>query len=176
MPSITGFKRLFGLIAVFAAVTAAQAQQDKVREVDVVLDRTPEDCLSLNRINRTKVVDDRTVLFYMRGGDVYQNILPRNCPGLKDNDRFMYKPFSNRLCSSDTITVLERFGGGLDRGFTCRLGEYHPISEFEAEELLQANDELAPGRRSPVEVTPVELPDEADADSDDASAEEAVDE
>jgi hypothetical protein len=146
-------------------LTLAGAQGlDSPKEVEAFLDREPEDCLSLTRINRTVVADDETVLFYMRGGDVYQNILPRRCPGLKANDRFMYSPFSNRLCDTDTITVLEQFAGRLDRGVTCRLGEFYPITEIEAEELLRANDEDVRGGGPRVQVEPVDLPDEPESD------------
>jgi hypothetical protein len=171
MLSIPDFKRFSGVLALLAIAASAPAQQDEsepVLEVDLVLDREPEKCLSLNRINRTRVVDDQTVLFYMRGGGVYQNILPRDCPGLKRNDRFMYRPFSNRLCDTDTITVLERLGGRFDRGFTCRLGQYHPLTELEADDLLLANDEDAPGGGNAVEITPVELPDAQSEDSGDS--------
>lgn len=41
-----------------------------------------EHCVSLRRIDRTEVVDDRNILFHMRGGNVYLNNLPHKCPGL----------------------------------------------------------------------------------------------
>lgn len=162
---------LAGVLAL--ALPGAGAQDlDAPKEVEIPLDRTPESCLQLTRISRTRVVDDETVLFYVRGGDVYQNVLPRTCNGLKRNDRFMYQPFSNRLCDTDMITVLEQFGGRFDRGMTCRLGEFYPISELEAEELMLASDEETRSRRGGgrIEVEPVELP-ESDEDTDDADAE-----
>ena len=171
MLSITYIRRLSSAMLLVAAMASAQAQQsepDAELEVNVLEvnlpDRTPEKCLLSNRISRTEVVDDRTVLFYTRGGDVYQNILPGDCPGLKRNSRFTYEPFSNRLCDSDTVTVLVRFGRDLSRGSTCRLGEYHPLSEWEAEDLLLAKDEPAPGGGSTVEAPPAELPDDPDED------------
>lgn len=47
----------------------------------------------------------------------------------------MYSPTGNRLCRVDTVTVLEQWGFGLTRGFTCSLGEFHPISEADLAEL-----------------------------------------
>jgi hypothetical protein len=163
MLSNTLLRCLSGTLLLLAAMGPVEAQRDEpeaVLEVDLIPDRTPEKCLFSNRISGTAVVDDRTVLFYLRSGEVYQNILPRDCPRLKRNDRFMYETFSNRLCSTDMITVLERFGSNFDRGATCRLGEYYPLSESEAEELLQASDEIVRGGDSTVEATPVESPDE----------------
>lgn len=155
---------LAGALGFGLGLAGAQGVDDP-KEVELTLDRTPERCLSLSRINRTVVVDDQTILFYLRGrDDAYQNILPMRCPGLAANDRFMYSPFSNRLCDSDTITVLERFGSRFERGITCRLGEFYPLSELEAEDLVRANDETERGGGARVEVERVELPDDADND------------
>ena len=47
----------------------------------------------------------------------------------------MYSPTGNRLCNLDTVTVLETWGFGLTRGFTCTLGHFHPISDADLAEL-----------------------------------------
>ena len=57
-----------------------------------VIDAEPEVCLSMNRVSKTKVIDDRTILFYARGGDIYLNALEQNCPGLRRNGRFSQPP------------------------------------------------------------------------------------
>jgi hypothetical protein len=100
-----------------------------------VFDRTPVDCISVSAIDRTDVIDDRTILFHMRGKKIYRNYLPRRCPGLDRHERFAYEVTSNRLCDIDTVTVLEQWGSRLSRGFTCGLGAFHPIPEEEVEEL-----------------------------------------
>lgn len=138
------------------------AVQQAVAQDDEVIDRTPAECISLNRIRRTEVVDDRSILFYASGGRVYLNVLERDCPGLERNDRFMYKVVGSRLCDIDTITVLERFGGNFERGFTCRLGEFNPLSKIEAEDLLLDSDEVS--ESGAIEIKPVELPKEDAAD------------
>lgn len=151
------------ILLLLVALGPVQAQPDEpeaVLEVELIPDQSSEKCLVSSRISGTAVVDDRTVLFYLRGGDVYQNILPRDCPRLKRNDRFMYETSGNRLCSTDLITVLERYGRSFERGATCRLGEYFPLDELEAEELLRTNDETTRGRGSASQATPAELPDE----------------
>jgi hypothetical protein len=99
------------------------------------LDSAPERCIALNRVDHTDVIDDRTLIFHMRNGAMYLNHLDRECPGLKREERFMYSPTSNRLCNVDTVTVLEDWGFGLTRGFTCTLGNFHPISEADLAEL-----------------------------------------
>jgi hypothetical protein len=103
---------------------------------DAVLDRTPKDCVSTMSIDRTDVLDDQTIVFYMRGRKTaYRNYLPNKCPGLEKSGQFMYQVRSSRLCSVDLITVLERWGVGFQPGFTCRLGEFHPLSQAEIASL-----------------------------------------
>ena len=137
---------LLTLGSVTLASTAA-AQDD--------IDREGERCISVTRLRSTHVVDDRTVLFYMRGGDIYRNVLRHDCPGLKRENRFSYKVSVSRLCSVQTITVLEDFGGSLSRGISCGLGKFYQISKDEA-------DFLRYGERSDIQAEPeaVDLPDD----------------
>jgi len=114
---------------------AASAQDSAEEGNESLASQSPERCISLNRLDRTEVIDDRTIVFHMRGGGLYLNNLDRECPGLKREERFMYSPTGNRLCRVDTVTVLEQWGFGLTRGFTCSLGEFHPISEADLAEL-----------------------------------------
>jgi hypothetical protein len=85
----------------------------------------PVDCVDIARIDYTRVRDDRTVDFYMRGRQVYRNRLPGQCPGLAFEDGFSYRTSLSRLCSVDTITVLRPGGGG--PGATCALGPFQRI-------------------------------------------------
>lgn len=153
----------------------AAAQEDE----EGAFDRTPQDCVVVANIDQTKALDDQTLIFRMRGKDVYRNTLPRTCPGLQRENRIAYETRVGRLCSIDTITVLERFGVGFTRGFTCRLGEFVPLSPDEIEDL----ETIAEGRQrtqSAAEATSVELeddeqPEEADASAPPAAEEPAVD-
>ena len=97
---------------------------------DDVEETEGERCISLSRIDRTHVIDDQQVLFYMRGKDIYLNRLPRRCGGLASQGRFSYKTSMSQLCRMDMITVLQSGGGGLMRGSTCGLGRFIPITEL----------------------------------------------
>jgi hypothetical protein len=131
-------------------------------------DRTPRDCILATSIDETDAIDDQNILFYMRDRGVYRNHLPRKCPGLERENRMSYKLHgTRRLCSSDTITVLEEsgfgVGGGLGAfrdGFTCRLGEFVPLSPEEVEELDLREDKGRGGRqrKNTIETREVELP------------------
>jgi hypothetical protein len=132
---------------------------------DAPFDRTPENCLSAAQIDRTRVIDDQTILFVMRNDRAYVNLLSRKCPGLAQQSRFSYEVTVGRLCGVDTITVLEQWAGRLEPGFTCRLGDFHPVSPEEVEDL----EAVRTGRKSrdTVQVQPVARPEaetEAPAD------------
>lgn len=143
-------------LAVCLLCRSAVAQRGAAADADE-FDRTPQDCISVTSIDRTKVIDDETILFFMRGRQVLRNHLPRTCPGLARHDRFSYRTTANRLCDIDTITVLEQWGGRLQNGFTCPLGEFHPITAEEVEEL----EGIAAGRgrgRDAIDSEPAQLP------------------
>src|SRR5690606_6215645 len=92
-------------------------------------------CVSLSRVDRTEVIDDNTILFYMRGNEIYRNVLPHRCPGLHREQQFMYRVTTSQLCSVDVITVLDNIGGRFMPGASCGLGKFQPISEEAAEEI-----------------------------------------
>lgn len=101
-------------------------------------DDTPDSatrCVQLSRVRSTDVVDDRSLLFFMRDGKIYLNYLPRNCPTLGRERRFMYRVNLNQLCDVDTITVIQDTGFGLQQGATCRLGPFDEISAVEARNM-----------------------------------------
>jgi hypothetical protein len=83
------------------------------------------DCIPTANIGNTRVHDDRTIDFVMRDGTVYRNTLPVQCNPLGFEKRFAYRTTSARLCSSDTITVLQSGGVGAP---TCGLGEFVPVN------------------------------------------------
>jgi hypothetical protein len=145
--------------ATLAAVAALGLPAIVVAQDDA-FDRTPVKCLPVSNIDRTDVLDDNTIVFFMRGRKIYRNYLPKRCPGLERNDRFSYQTTSNRLCDIDTVTVLEQWGGRLSSGFTCPLGEFHPITREEFDEL-KAIQEDGGQRNDAISAEPVELPADA---------------
>lgn len=86
-------------------------------------------CVSLSAVDRTEVLDDSTIMFYMNNGRMYMNELPHRCPGLREDGTFMYRVSTTQLCNIDVITVLERFGAGFMQGASCGLGKFQPVSE-----------------------------------------------
>ena len=149
------------------------SEQAPAAELEPVLDRTPENCVSTSRIRRTRIIDDGTILFFLRGQDTYQNILPRQCQGLKRAGRYTHATRAGRLCSSDTIQLLEDFGGGRVIGtVVCQLGEFNPVTDVEAREMIRISSQTLSRRerrqqaeQAPIEIEVVELPPEQRADA-----------
>jgi hypothetical protein len=158
--------RMLALLPVLAA-TAAIAQDDE----DAPFDRTPQDCLSVSRIRGTDAIDDQNIIFRLRNKQVYRNTLPNRCPGLLRENRIAWETRTSQLCSVDTITVLEEVGVGLRPGFTCRLGEFVPLSPAEVEDLEAVRDGEA--GQSAIETIEVELEPAEDAAEPDQSDEAA---
>ena len=121
--------------AVFAQDDAAEAEAVEETGEDLAFDREGEQCISTRAIRETQIIDDRTILFRMRGGVVYVNNLTNNCRGLRRERRFSYSPTAGRLCNVDTIRVIEDFGGVIQEGIACGLGSFYPITEEESELL-----------------------------------------
>lgn len=112
-------------ILVSGVVTTSAAQDDAP-------ERIRENCLNLRALEELRAVDDKTILFFMRGQDrkIYRNDVQGSCRGLERNRSISYQA-TMRLCKSDFITVKET-------GFTCPLGDFRLISAEEAEILQRA--------------------------------------
>lgn len=144
--------------AVLCAPLGVSAQSDEA------FDRTPEPCITVSRIDDTDIIDDRTIIFFMRGKRIYRNYLPHTCPRLAIEDRFGYRVTGARVCRGDTLTVLPRVG----LATYCQLGEFQPITAEEVEELRAIREgEAVDGIESkPGESTDESSPNEDAAETD----------
>jgi hypothetical protein len=144
-------KALAALLAAVGALSlASAAAQDDDEESD-----EPVRCLSMNSIRSTKVVDDTRVLFFQARDKIYLNRLDRECLGLTRYGTFEYRVQSGarhaRLCDTDSISVIETTG----RGLNCGLGRFEPLSTEEVERLIS-------GPSPAVISVPVEVPKEGE--------------
>ena len=82
--------------------------------------KTNNVCLDADHIVSTTVVDDRTVLYHMRGNVIWKNTLPRPCPGLKFQQGFSEEIRSGFVCSNTQMIRVLRTGA------VCSLGPFTP--------------------------------------------------
>jgi hypothetical protein len=123
------------LVTTLGALSALAMATGPAHGAEADADAEVLDCVNLSRIDHTHVVDNRNILFYMRGGNIYLNRLSHAVPGLDRNDGFMYRTRMGRLCRVDTVTVLERWGFGLTEGASGTLGDFVLVDEARAEAL-----------------------------------------
>jgi len=125
------------LCAIFVSVSflslSAMAEEgvekeDKVAKALEKYTKTGKEklCVSLNRVKTSKVLDDKNILFIMKGNKAYLNTLPHKCSRLGFEKAFGYKVHMNRLCNVDIITVIDPNGMN---GPSCGLGKFVEYEE-----------------------------------------------
>jgi len=129
--------------------------------VDDAVDRKPIDCLALGTVRQQVVVDDATILYFLKDGRVYVNVLKLGCPGLKEfGPTYPQRiggrnPGAARACAGYHIWANPASGeqrlepkGPNPPHILCPLGQFFPISEEATEEMLN------PGKGRSVSSTP----------------------
>jgi len=118
-------RKVIGL-AVLALATSCTTYMDSRQDALTQAKPVGEllDCIRVSDISHTRIRDDRTIDFVLRGQQVYRNVLPYRCSGLATYDKFLYKPATSQLCSVETITVITTDGSP---GPSCGLGKFQKI-------------------------------------------------
>ncbi len=114
---------LVGLIAV-AGSNARPLKPEEEAKITPV--GKPVNCIRTYEIDQSRVRNDHTIDFYMKGGKVYRSVLPNSCSQLGFEERFSYQTSTQELCSSDIITVLT--GPGIGQGPSCGMGDFQEVT------------------------------------------------
>ena len=120
-----------GFPAYAAEEDGTKARTDTELESDGFEVSGEETCVLLRRIDRTDVIDDYNILFYMRGPDIYHVRLPNRCPGLRAADRLMYSMSLNVLCDLDIIQPRRHLRRGFPPGPARVLGRFAVLPQEE---------------------------------------------
>jgi hypothetical protein len=119
-----------GTCLFFSTASAASKAQEYLGE--------PQMCVDTYRIKETRIINNQSILFIMRGGERYINYLPVKCTGLVLADGFSYETSISKLCKQDSIKTLSP---GSAPGTTCLLGDFIPfkadMKDGEAVKLLK---------------------------------------
>ena len=107
---------------------AAKPSDDDKYEITEVGE--PKSCIIRSQIRQTDVIDDETIDFVMRNGDIYRNKLPYRCNGLGFEEAFSYRTSVNRLCNVDIIRVLDQTAGRIQTRAACGLGKFQQIEKI----------------------------------------------
>jgi hypothetical protein len=111
-----------------AAVEAAGEQRSGERVGDT------QQCVPLQFIDQTPVIDNKTILVKMKAKGGYKRIdLLNSCSGLKLSGGFAHSTSTNDLCTTDPLRVVEPTG---PIGATCMIDKIVTIDEAEAKALM----------------------------------------
>ena len=112
---------LLAAVAVAGFAQAAQAASAKIGDT--------QQCIRLQSIDETPVIDDKTILVRMKGGEFKRIDLLNKCSGLKMQGGFSHATSTNDLCTTDPLRVLEPVGA------TCLIEKIVNIDAAEAKAL-----------------------------------------
>jgi hypothetical protein len=155
-----------GALAVVAALllTAGAAAQEDGTDVDSGEAEVAQACLDHPTIRRTRIINDRNIAFFLRGGTIYLNQLPRQCPSLRRNSLVNYAIENRSVCAGSLFQVMWEAGtGNFVPSFVCRLGAFVPVTAEQLEdlEILTTEERRGSRRHNPsqaVTTEQVELP------------------
>jgi hypothetical protein len=133
--------------ALLAAALAGPGVAQQAEDADDAADGGPVSCLKQNEIRRVKILSNRNIVFVTRFEEIYNNQLPKQCPGLQPNSLVNYPVTNARLCAGDRFQVLlEQLPGNYLPTAMCPLGTFVPITEAELDDLVTMT-ETNRGRR-----------------------------
>ena len=94
-------------------------------------------CLAAARYRRVEIVGNMALVFHGRGEEVWLNVLPRRCPGLRKNMALAIERGSLRICARDRFRGISP--GGLDLPTsTCSLGPFEPMTPEQLDAMRDA--------------------------------------
>ena len=107
------------------AVIAEILDVESVEEYDIA-----ERCIARSRISRTEILNERFVVFHLRGDEKYLVQFRHRCPGLRRHGTMRLETRSFRVCSMDTIQGLFEMGVGRGTwGPNCMIPSFEPVTE-----------------------------------------------
>jgi hypothetical protein len=109
-----------------AGCTQSDAKEDPVPAAQPT--GAPQTCIPINQIDTTRIRSDSIIDFVGIGKQVWRVTLSNPCPQLKSENKFGYETSLSQLCSTDVITVLHDYGSGIQRGASCGLSQFVPVS------------------------------------------------
>jgi len=97
-------------------------------------------CLRLDSISRTRILNDRYVVFETGRSERWLAKLPQKCPMLRPDSKLEFDTRDSRVCQWDEVRVLIETSPGRfpTPGPPCQLPEFHQISQQQVDALREA--------------------------------------
>ncbi len=128
-----------------------------------------QSCIHHPSIKRSRVLNGQNILFVMDDKTMFNNVLPKQCPGMSPSTPLSYTYSNNSaLCNGSTVTVLQRVGAssmstpitlpGSNQHisvpapafvptFVCPLGYFIPVTQDEVDLIVATSKEQLAARR-----------------------------
>ena len=94
--------------ALAAAAKPASGEAQLARAIEGRVAGEPVSCVNLSQVRSVRVID-RTALVYDAGGTLYVNRPRAGAESLDRSDTIVSRPFGTRLCSTDTLHMVEPY-------------------------------------------------------------------
>ncbi|MGR8949830.1 MAG: hypothetical protein ACU84Q_17440 [Gammaproteobacteria bacterium] len=145
-------------LSMFSASAAPTTAQERLATFKQNFAETGErqNCINTRQIRELQVIDKRHILFRLAHNHYVVNKLPRNCHSLRRGVALAYAPISMRLCSVDTVTVLDDFFSRNSlTGPRCGLGKFSQLKKRDARLPTGESiaEDLTVGQQPPGEVS-----------------------
>ena len=88
---------------------------------------TFENCINIQRIQSSRILNRHQILFEMAGGDAYLNE-PESCPGLNKSLALGYDATTGDLCTTTIVRLIDAGSPAGDRG-SCGLAKFQKLEE-----------------------------------------------
>jgi hypothetical protein len=119
------------LLAVAACAAPLPERAHRYDGAELLTGRTagaPQSCVAADQLTSLRILDARSVGFE-RGRILWVSRLPRDCPGLRADDRLSVEMHGREYCRDDRFSVVPAGSAQLGPwvgGPVCTLGEFVP--------------------------------------------------
>ncbi|BCW87879.1 hypothetical protein sos41_10110 [Alphaproteobacteria bacterium SO-S41] len=127
--SIMRMAAVFGCAVLGGALLPALASDKADSDVLAKYNRTEtyENCINIQRIQNSRILNDHQILFEMAGDTVYLNE-PENCPSLNKSLGLGYDATTGDLCTTTIVHLIDPGSPAGDRG-SCGLSKFQKLEK-----------------------------------------------
>jgi hypothetical protein len=112
------FGLLYGLVGIAAGGLMLAACSDDAEVADSGIPKSNGVCIKTTDIDHTEIVNDSSIVFFMKTGKPYLNTLRFPCPSLQMEGGFKYETDFPEICSQAQTIRVDRSGN------FCELGNF----------------------------------------------------
>ena len=127
------YPRIAALLAAAAGLAALQPvlAADLPAPAGFVRTGETDTCVSVRRLDSTKILNSKQILFTMKNGDTWLNE-PGGCPGMSKNAALAYEVHAGQICNTTIVTLIEPAGAMPSVRGSCGLSKFEKLERQSA--------------------------------------------